>query len=131
MLSRRSSGRPVTESWVGSSLDRKVVMVFRQMRVEIRIAGDKDMPPFALEHGGVVFVVEGGAADHLVMDQRRVRGIDVEEPALPGAQAIIDIVVDDPVRFVEAAERVESRPPRQQAGAGNGDDVALGQARPK
>src|SRR5439155_23698480 len=45
-------------------LHGKVVVVLRQAGVKKRVAADKDMPPFALEHRGVELVVEGGAADH-------------------------------------------------------------------
>src|SRR5207302_8220351 len=57
-------------------LDGKVVVVPRQTGVEKRVAGDKDMPPFVLERGGVVRVVEGSAADHFMVDQGGVRDID-------------------------------------------------------
>src|SRR5260370_39964173 len=56
-------------------LDGKVVVLLRQTGVKKRIARDKDVPPFAVEGGRIVGVVEGGPADHLGVDQRGGRGM--------------------------------------------------------
>ena len=89
------------------------------------------MPPFAVEHGGVVVVCQPGPAHRFVVNEPRVRSVDVDEAALPSAQAEIEIVVDNSVRLVEAAERVESFAPGQKTGAGHRDHVALGQRQPE
>src|SRR5712671_5826897 len=102
-------------------------MVFRQMRIEKRIAREEEIAPFAVEDRGIVIVLERGSADRLAVNERGMRGIDVDQPAPPGPQGEIDVVVDDRLRFVEAAERIEGLAPGQQARPGNGDDVALGQ----
>ena len=104
-------GRPAGHHQPGRLwLDREIIVVLRQMRMKKRIARDKDMPPLGIENHRIVFIFERRPADHLMVDQPGVRGVDVEQAALPGAQAIIDIVVDDPVGFVEAAKRIEGFP---------------------
>ena len=55
-----------------------------------------------------------------------MRREDRDQPLLPGPQAVIEIVVDDEMSLVEAAEPVEGFPPGHQARAGQRDDVALG-----
>ena len=55
-----------------------------------------------------------------------MRRVDRHEPFALGAQAIIEVVVDDQMRLVEPAEPGEGFTPRHQARAGQRDDVALG-----
>jgi hypothetical protein len=56
-----------------------------------------------------------------------MRRVQVDQPALPGPQTIIDVVVDDRMGLVEATERDEGVAPGHQASAGHGDDIALRQ----
>src|SRR5260370_31875926 len=57
-------------------VDREIVMVLRQMRAEIRIAGKKEIAPFPVEDRRIVIVVERGPADRLVMNERGMRRIN-------------------------------------------------------
>ena len=75
----------------------------------------------------VEHVLQPIAAGRFVVDQRCMRRVDGQLAGLVRAQAEIQVVVDDLVRFVEAAERLEDVAAHQHAGAGHRDDVALGQ----
>src|SRR5262249_44120706 len=74
---------------------REIVLMAREMRVEIRVAGQEKIAPFAGEGGGVVDVRHRSAADGLIMDQAGMWRVDGNEPFAARAQAIIEVIVDD------------------------------------
>ena len=66
--------RPASDQHlVRLAVGREIVLVPRQMRAEKRVAGEKQVAPFAVEDGGIVLVGHAGTADGLVMDESRVR----------------------------------------------------------
>ena len=75
----------------------------------------------------VVIVLDLRPAGQFVVDQAGIGREDRAQPGAMGAQAEVQVVVDDTMRFVEAAQPVEDLPPHQHAGAGDRDYVALGQ----
>ena len=106
-----------------------VVGVARQARTEIWItAGEYGLPTF-LEMAKIEYVFQAITAGGFVMQQRCIRRVYDELAALVSAQAEVEIVVDDLVRFLEAAERLVDAAPHQHAGAGHCNDVALGQCK--
>src|SRR6185437_4511833 len=109
-------------------LVRIVVVVEAQMQMMEAIPRAETPPPPASESLPVELVAKVIAAGELVVNQHRVRGVDDALAPLPGAQAIVDVIVDDVVRFVEPALRLEFAAPDHEAGAGHGDDVALAEA---
>src|SRR3977135_2641588 len=62
------------QNLVRLAIGREIFLVWREMRVEKRVSGQKEVAPFAVEHGGIVLVRHPGSADRLVMDQPGVRG---------------------------------------------------------
>ena len=119
--------RPASDQHlVRLAVGREIVLVPRQMRAEKRVAGEKQVTPFAVEDGGIVLVGHAGTADRLVMNETSMRGEHRIEPLFADPQAVIEIVVDDEVRLVEAAEAVEGFARGHQARAGQRDDVTLG-----
>ena len=48
-----------------------------------------------------------------------------------GAETIVEVVVDNLMRLVESAQRVETLPPDQHASTGNRHHVALGACEPE
>ena len=61
------------------------------------------------------------------MDELGERRVDALQAALMDLKAEIEVVVDDRMRLVEAAEIPERLGADQHAGAGHGDHVALGE----
>ena len=100
-----------------------IVGMARQMRVEERIARGEHAAPFPGEAGRVEILRHGFPAGEFMMDQRRARRVDRAQPGAMGAQAEIQVVVDDVVRLVETAQMVEHGAADEQAGAGDGDHL--------
>src|SRR5262249_39054023 len=77
--------------------------------------------------GTIVALIHSAAACALMMHQNGVGSEHAQQPASPDFQTIIEIVVDDLMSLVEAADPLENEPPCQQTSARHGSDVALGQ----
>src|SRR6185437_8895223 len=106
-------------------VDDKVVDMRRQGRMVVRVTLSEHPGPLPLERPLVEMV--GGLRPRrlLVVDQRRIGGIDAQEAGATNLEAEIEVVIGDVVRLVEPAELTKQFTPGHQAGAGQRRDVAL------
>ena len=91
-----------------------------------RIAEPEGVAPDVIEPRLVENVVHFRAARHLVVGEGRVRRIDDAQTRPPHSQAHVDVIVDDRMLLVEAADLIESGAAHKHAGARQRRDVALG-----
>ena len=107
-------------------IGRKAVFLARQARMMEGVAEPERVAPDVIEPGLVENVVHFGAARHLVVGEGRVRRVDDAQTRAPHSQAHVDVVVDDRMLLIEAADLIESGAAHQHAGARQRRDVALG-----
>ena len=108
-----------------------IIRMARQAWAEIRIAGSEQRAPACFELVDIEHVRLTIAAGSLIVHQRGMWRVhnQLARPVRP--QAEVQTVVDDFMRFLEAAECLIDTASHQHAGAGHRDDTALRQRQAK
>src|SRR5580704_9195393 len=112
-------------------IGRKIITLPGQRWVIKRVPRRQLVSPTLVERGRVEIIGNRGTAGEFVVDQRRKGCVDDPPAAGTGAQAEIDVVIDDVVSLIKPAEGIELAAAYQEASAGNRNDIARRQRQAK